>query len=149
MRTTKTLIRLGGCWDDLSLRWAHMPFCWLRHDAAHFLGIKVLPFRHLSKIGFTRITMLWIATISSCSESPPYHHALNRHHTIMLWIATIPSCSESPPYHHALNRHHTIMLWIATIPSCSESAPYKYFLSIFNSNFVMKGQQKFWKSVEK
>ena len=20
---------------DLSLRWAHMPFCWLRHEAAH------------------------------------------------------------------------------------------------------------------
>ena len=32
MRIAKTQIRLGGY---LSLRWAHMPFCWFCHDAAH------------------------------------------------------------------------------------------------------------------
>ena len=31
MRTAKTLIRLA----DMSLRWAHMPFCWFCHEAAH------------------------------------------------------------------------------------------------------------------
>ena len=46
-RTAKALIRLGGCggilWSDwadaqadLSLRMAHMPFCWFCHAAAHF-----------------------------------------------------------------------------------------------------------------
>ena len=34
MRTAKTLIRLGGAQADLSLRWAHMPFCWFCHVAA-------------------------------------------------------------------------------------------------------------------
>ena len=32
--------RLGSEWADaqadLSLRWAHMPFCWFCHEAAHF-----------------------------------------------------------------------------------------------------------------
>ena len=35
MHTAKTLIRRGGCPADLSLRWAHMPFCWFCHEAAH------------------------------------------------------------------------------------------------------------------
>ena len=26
---------------DLSLRWAHMPFCWFCHDAAHFVRIDL------------------------------------------------------------------------------------------------------------
>ena len=35
MQTAKTLIRLGGCQADLSLRWARMPFGWFCHAAAH------------------------------------------------------------------------------------------------------------------
>ena len=47
--TAKTLIRLGGCpgwslWSDwadvqadLNLCWAHMPYCWFCHEAAHLL----------------------------------------------------------------------------------------------------------------
>ena len=32
----RTLIRLDGCPEaDLSLRWAHMPFYWFCHEAAH------------------------------------------------------------------------------------------------------------------
>ena len=34
-RTAKTLIRLGGCQADLSLRWAQRPFCWFCHEVAH------------------------------------------------------------------------------------------------------------------
>ena len=34
MRTA--MIRLGGCQSDLSLCWAHMPFCWFCHVVAHF-----------------------------------------------------------------------------------------------------------------
>ena len=35
MRTVKTLIRLAASQADLSLRWAHMPFCWFCNEAAH------------------------------------------------------------------------------------------------------------------
>ena len=48
--TAKSLIRLGGSQDDLSLRWAHEPICWFCHAAAHlfsgdgcFNAIAVLP----------------------------------------------------------------------------------------------------------
>ena len=34
-RTAKTLIRLVDAQPDLSLRWAHMLFCWFCHVAAH------------------------------------------------------------------------------------------------------------------
>ena len=40
MWTAKTLIRLGGCLCDLSLRWEHMPFCWFCLEAAHIIWIK-------------------------------------------------------------------------------------------------------------
>ena len=38
------LRRLWTDWADLSLRWAHMPFCWFCHDAAHmcFISISIL-----------------------------------------------------------------------------------------------------------
>ena len=45
VRPAKTQINLGirPVWSessdaqaDLSLRWAHMPFCWFCHEAAHF-----------------------------------------------------------------------------------------------------------------
>ena len=39
MRTAKTLIRLGGCPGDLSLRWAHMPFSRFCREAAHILNL--------------------------------------------------------------------------------------------------------------
>ena len=26
---------------DLSLRWAHMPFCWLCHEAAHLFQVYI------------------------------------------------------------------------------------------------------------
>ena len=36
--------RLWSDWADaqadLSLRWAHMPFCWFRHEAAHFSALS-------------------------------------------------------------------------------------------------------------
>ena len=35
LRAQRRLIRLGGCWAHMSLRWAHMPFCWFCHAAAH------------------------------------------------------------------------------------------------------------------
>ena len=37
--TAKTLIRLGGCSGYLSLRWAHMPFCWFCHEAAQIIKV--------------------------------------------------------------------------------------------------------------
>ena len=36
MRTAKTLI-----WADLSLRWAHMPFCWFCHNAAQMMMPRI------------------------------------------------------------------------------------------------------------
>ena len=42
MRTAKTLIRLADAQADLSLRWAHMPFCWFCHEAAHITKPKGL-----------------------------------------------------------------------------------------------------------
>ena len=36
----RRLIRLGGCPADLSLRWAHMPFCWFCHEAAQLLFLN-------------------------------------------------------------------------------------------------------------
>ena len=32
---------------DLSLRWAHMPFCWFCHDAAHFTATYSKSFYYL------------------------------------------------------------------------------------------------------
>ena len=48
MWTAKTLIRLGGC-VDLSLRWAHMTFCWFGHEAAHLPPKPKSTFRHLKQ----------------------------------------------------------------------------------------------------
>ena len=33
-------VELGG-WADLSLRCAHMSFCWFCHAAAHFINVNV------------------------------------------------------------------------------------------------------------
>ena len=45
-RAAKTLIRLGGCPSYppslISLRWAHMSFCWFCHDAAHLFQVEVI-----------------------------------------------------------------------------------------------------------
>ena len=27
------------CWADVSLRWAHMPFCWFCHDVVHIFQV--------------------------------------------------------------------------------------------------------------
>ena len=37
MRTVRTLIRLGDAQANLSLRWAHTPFCWFCHEATQFI----------------------------------------------------------------------------------------------------------------
>ena len=36
-----TLIRLGDAQADLSLRWAHMPFCWFCHEAAQMVTVTI------------------------------------------------------------------------------------------------------------
>ena len=35
MRQRRLCSDLGNAQADLSLRWAHMPFCWFCHEAAH------------------------------------------------------------------------------------------------------------------
>ena len=36
-RTQAFFMRTAKTQDDLSHRWAHMPFCWFCHEAAHFI----------------------------------------------------------------------------------------------------------------
>ena len=75
MRTEKTLIRLADAQVDLSLRWAHMPFRWFCHEAAHIvsrsfccpsptpalfgrtLGLYVSVMFHLEKLRADRIVI--------------------------------------------------------------------------------------------
>ena len=35
-------MRTADAQADLSLRWAHMPFCWFCHEAAHFSKYTLL-----------------------------------------------------------------------------------------------------------
>ena len=63
MRTAKTLIRLADAQADLSLRWAHMPFCWFCHEAAQMLNrlpekLLTVCFRH--KIEFSKTPEIFI-----------------------------------------------------------------------------------------
>ena len=37
MQVANDLIRMGGVLGNLSLRWAHMSFCWFYHDAAQII----------------------------------------------------------------------------------------------------------------
>ena len=40
MQTAKTLSDWADAQADLSLRWAHMPFCWFCHEAAHMSKLR-------------------------------------------------------------------------------------------------------------
>ena len=59
MRTAKTLIRLGGCPGWSESYWAHKPFCWFCHEAAHFFRPKAFcrtsRFQHFTRPGTSDI----------------------------------------------------------------------------------------------
>ena len=55
--------RLRSDWANaqahLSLRWAHMPFCWFCHEAAHFSNAKFRNFMRMSIYYFSRLCLLF------------------------------------------------------------------------------------------
>ena len=42
MRAAKTLIDWADAQADLSLRWAHMLFCWFCHEVAQMQNLKII-----------------------------------------------------------------------------------------------------------
>ena len=65
--------RLWSDWPDaqadLSLRWAHMPFCWFCHKAAH-MYVQVTPYNHFGK----GILMSHHLFIDKCGKLPVNYH---------------------------------------------------------------------------
>ena len=60
MRTAKTLIRLGGdAQADLSLRRAHIPFCWFCLAVAHKTLLPLSLDRTISILRNHQISILW------------------------------------------------------------------------------------------
>ena len=66
MWTVKTLIRLGDAQTDPSLYWAHMPLCWLCHEAAHFTVNSVPVCQTMNHVLVMVIMLLvaWLMIIS-------------------------------------------------------------------------------------
>ena len=78
---------------DLSLRWAHMPFCWVCHDAAH-MSMKALNLREQSAYGLGFQYGIW----ASSSENETYHMSISRENVssgIFDQVTFKPSCSAT------------------------------------------------------
>ena len=83
---------------DLSLRWAHKPFCWFCHDAAHFLKAetqydKIVPKKYASKeyknaevlVNWKRFSVHELCIKSACIVSIKlYYWKLAKHHPVQI-----------------------------------------------------------------
>ena len=97
---------------DLSLRWAHMPFCWFCHDAAHICFASTMIFFKLSSIHCRFLHNADIISIESVPvklQSPSSHLHCTKCHGMYTCLYTYGKKKRNIHFHLILRKQNNII----------------------------------------